>query len=54
MIGTSNMDFRSMYLNYEVNAFVESKTINKDIENYFNELMTISKKKKPKYKSHYP
>ena len=54
MIGTSNLDFRSLYLNFEINAFIDSNKTNKSLENYFNQLMIISDKKKPKYKSHYP
>jgi len=52
MVGTSNLDLRSIYINYEINVFMESKKVNKDIESYFNELLEISDKVKPIYRTY--
>ncbi len=54
MLGTSNMDIRSIYSNYEINLFFQPKNNNKDFEKYFLELQELCEIHKPKYNSHYP
>jgi cardiolipin synthase len=36
-IGTTNLDFRSIETNFEINAFIYDKTVTINLELYFNE-----------------
>ena len=42
VVGSANMDMRSLLLNYEVGLFIESRVVVRDLENWARQLLSES------------